>query len=723
MRTAARPLLFISLATLTALFLSTLWGALTRDIAFLSVLSGGLGWIYAAGRAETRAEESPGRKGLLCSLLMLAAFLIGARYVLSIYYPVHSQWVSFETAAHRIPAFISGVMSFVSGAPFWPQNPVLQSQTYHDFGFSLFAGLPVKLDVPLSVLLPLLGAVLLTLLVLILRQWAGEAALGSFLFMSGTAGYVLAAAVRSEPYRSYLNLETVVPGAMGLFYFVSDPALWYVFPASLLLLWSFREKFAEGRQGLPAFEEVLIWAVLPVFNLMVFYWVSAVGIFWCVFARRWSQGWKVFMPGCLLAAVLAGCLSGFSARPGFFIEPQLQAAFREEKGFFQYALQYGALLLWMLMTLILSLRRSRIKALLYYFIPGAATFLFFTLFDVSGFTNAGAPLAVLGLMLMSVCFQDHLILPLNAGLRALLLCAMFLPGLWIHTDPRLDYLRGKKNLYKTLEVEDLCSAVSGLSRDYRFASTMQTYHPLALCGVPLATIYNDVFFVEGSEERKNSEKVRAVLAGGPGWYEAAKSLNVRYLFWGRLEEQDFGHFSKKPWETTARKIREGTWGAVYDLGDLSALGPEPPEGQGLRVRVFNNPEASGGYLFERRVKTIDFDWKEDSARKFFTSPYGLVFEGELKIPVAGEVDFFLASDDGSRLEIGGEMIIDNSGNHPFRIKQARRHYEPGWYSFRLHYDESWGVSAVRLWWRLPGQSEEVIPVEYFKPAIETPAAA
>lgn len=70
--------------------------------------------------------------------------------------------------------------------------------------------------------------------------------------------------------------------------------------------------------------------------------------------------------------------------------------------------------------------------------------------------------------------------------------------------------------------------------------------------------------------------------------------------------------------------------------------------------------------------------------------FGLVFEGFLKIEQPGEYRFFLGSDDGSRLLIDGQVVIDNDGVHAYSEKDARRTLEAGVHAVRVEYFEQAG---------------------------------
>jgi hypothetical protein len=54
------------------------------------------------------------------------------------------------------------------------------------------------------------------------------------------------------------------------------------------------------------------------------------------------------------------------------------------------------------------------------------------------------------------------------------------------------------------------------------------------------------------------------MQGAENWREIARSLHVRYIFWGREEMAKYAA-SKRPWEANAPVIAFGPWGAIYDL--------------------------------------------------------------------------------------------------------------------------------------------------------------
>ena len=56
-----------------------------------------------------------------------------------------------------------------------------------------------------------------------------------------------------------------------------------------------------------------------------------------------------------------------------------------------------------------------------------------------------------------------------------------------------------------------------------------------------------------------------LMRGAENWRELARTLRVRYIFWGREETSNYAA-SKRPWEATATVVASGPWGTIYDLG-------------------------------------------------------------------------------------------------------------------------------------------------------------
>jgi hypothetical protein len=112
------------------------------------------------------------------------------------------------------------------------------------------------------------------------------------------------------------------------------------------------------------------------------------------------------------------------------------------------------------------------------------------------------------------------------------------------------------------------TAVRPLPVEARFAAYPTYNHPLLLQGRKVVLGYPGHLWTEGFDYNDPNTQLTALMRGAPNWREAAKALGVRYIFWGRDETANY-QGSSRPWETTARRIASGDWGAIYDLGPES----------------------------------------------------------------------------------------------------------------------------------------------------------
>lgn len=109
-----------------------------------------------------------------------------------------------------------------------------------------------------------------------------------------------------------------------------------------------------------------------------------------------------------------------------------------------------------------------------------------------------------------------------------------------------------------------------------------------------------------------------------------------------------------------------------------------------------------------------------------TDNFGLVAEGYLKIPKDNNYLLRLVSDDGSKLWLDGELLIDHDGLHGDSPKDAEIGLKAGFHPFRLEYFEAGGGNMVSLQWRSfddNGSFEIVPPAAIWHKKDETPSAS
>ena len=114
------------------------------------------------------------------------------------------------------------------------------------------------------------------------------------------------------------------------------------------------------------------------------------------------------------------------------------------------------------------------------------------------------------------------------------------------------------------EVDGLGVATRMLPVEARFAAYPTYNHPLLLQGRKVVLGYPGHLWTQGFDYSDANERLGNLMQGKGDWREAARRLQVRYIFWGREEQLNYPT-SARPWENALTKVASGTWGPIYDL--------------------------------------------------------------------------------------------------------------------------------------------------------------
>ena len=87
------------------------------------------------------------------------------------------------------------------------------------------------------------------------------------------------------------------------------------------------------------------------------------------------------------------------------------------------------------------------------------------------------------------------------------------------------------------------------------------------------------------------------------------------------------------------------------------------------------------------------------------------YTGDINVPREGEYTFSTTSDDGSRLWIDGELVVNNDGNHGPTKRSGSIDLREGAHSIEVTFYEAGGGEDLEVRWKGPGIEEEIIPAE------------
>lgn len=93
--------------------------------------------------------------------------------------------------------------------------------------------------------------------------------------------------------------------------------------------------------------------------------------------------------------------------------------------------------------------------------------------------------------------------------------------------------------------------------------------------------------------------------------------------------------------------------------------------------------------------------------------YGLLYEGYIKIADDAVYGFYLSSDDGSKLWIDNNVLIDNDGMHSEEERKGSIALKKGYHHFKVAFVQGSGDAVLNLLYSLGNKSKKVIPPSMF----------
>lgn len=85
--------------------------------------------------------------------------------------------------------------------------------------------------------------------------------------------------------------------------------------------------------------------------------------------------------------------------------------------------------------------------------------------------------------------------------------------------------------------------------------------------------------------------------------------------------------------------------------------------------------------------------------------YAILYTGYIEVPTDGLYTFFLRSDDGSKMFLQDQLVVDNNGSHSARTRQGYVALEKGKHPIRIEYFEDFLGQTLQLYMQAPGDQE------------------
>ena len=133
-------------------------------------------------------------------------------------------------------------------------------------------------------------------------------------------------------------------------------------------------------------------------------------------------------------------------------------------------------------------------------------------------------------------------------------------------------------------------------------------------------------------------------------------------------------------------------------------------GTGLSATYFNNVDFTGTAV-SRIDPTVNFSWGSGSpAAAIGPDTFSARWIGQVEAQFTGTYTFYTQSDDGVRLWVNGQALVNNWTNHGVTENSGRISLVAGQrYSIRMEFYDSAGAATARLLWSSASTPKAVVP--------------
>ena len=163
-------------------------------------------------------------------------------------------------------------------------------------------------------------------------------------------------------------------------------------------------------------------------------------------------------------------------------------------------------------------------------------------------------------------------------------------------------------------------------------------------------------------------------------------------------------------------------GPAVDIGAFEFIPTVVPgSGTGLAAAYFADSNLSGAAL-GRTDATIDFDWGNGApANGVAADSFSVRWAGQVQTQFSETYTFTTLSDDGVRLWVNGQQLINNWTDHgPMENSGTITLVAGQKYDVKMEYYENAGGAVAKLSWASPSTAKQIIPTTQLFPS--TPGA-
>ena len=177
-----------------------------------------------------------------------------------------------------------------------------------------------------------------------------------------------------------------------------------------------------------------------------------------------------------------------------------------------------------------------------------------------------------------------------------------------------------------------------------------------------------------------------------------QSINLNVISYAA--SNDGANIKTLPSSIATQTVKVFEWKKAFKVSGVKpgiAYKYYEPTGKIDMASINNNPTATG---------TADLISHEKKKRP---EKYAFEFSGYIRIDKDAIYTFFTDSDDGSKLFIDDEEIVNNDGNHGNVEKNGRAALKKGYHQIKVLYFDSGGGNSLKVSMQAEGGKKQVIP--------------
>lgn len=558
-RMLCAALVFVAVTATAAAGMATLSGNFDERGVWIAFVLGACAAVLTWNSARAPRQNITAADAILFTVFGFASL----RVFLWLVYPAGAELkIQSPHNLGDIALHLNLVNRWANGGKFWPDNPFMSGAVfaYHP-GMDLWNAAIRVAGIPLLEGLRWTGLLGATAAAAALWRWGRGFAMAAFLFAGGFGTLVeLWRYGCIDPMQSDEAWKNIF-----LAMFVTQRGLLYAVPATLVLMTVWRAQLDNGEEGpyLPVPAQVALYATMPLFYAPAFLFLSAHLAVCAIFAWR-NVPLRPFVGAGLASVIPATWLvrmvtAGFSSGTALRFSPGWMQA---DQGPLFWISNFGIFLPLAAIAGVAVFQRGETRGDRSAWVTGASTLAFSFLFLIAPWAWDNTKLILWGYLAVVPVIWKCVIRGVPPWARATLCILLFAPGA-VSLGSGLA-LRNGYGLADRGELTEMQVLLRAIPVDARVACAPEYNHPALMLGQPVAMGYDGHLFSQGLDYRQVQHDLDALMNGAAAWRDAARRLQVRYLFWGKREQARWPD-SAQPWKQCAPVVGSAESGRLYML--------------------------------------------------------------------------------------------------------------------------------------------------------------